>query len=464
MLGKITRAYAKETMSKEAFIEALREGRESSISKISGLGAIFQPTLDELADALRQSSQLQSIDLPNTIMGRVDFGRFGEALRQQQQLQTINLQQTIITPESAQALADGIRHNTALRSVNLGRCELDTDSANVLLDALATCPNLREVTLSDNALGTKGAEAVGQMMRNTPWLQTLKLRNCEFSPDDLRAIADAMPFCRRLVELDCGLNASEEGAEILLAALDKGANPNLITYFPTNKVSDEHRKRHRENALELTQALAACHQDFAALPASQMGEIYDMLPGINQTNGKLVIIAPFEDYVDSLPRVDDRDTIHLADLTTQGKDGHCALSNPRTWQRLPKVLEALEASGEQLTLELLLQPNRDGESHLATALTTAPDVVIPALNAHGVQLTDEVLLENGKPSAILETLIRRRAGSDLFTHENWQGRSSEGMRAVYNHLPEPQKERVQGMYTLAATLRSESAQGKGVGR
>lgn len=136
-----------------------------------------------------------------------------------------------------------------------------------------------------------------------------------------------------------------------------------------------------------------------------------------------------------------------------------ALSNPLTWQNLPQVLGKLETSGEQLTLDILMQKNRDGMPHLAAALATAPDTVIRALNNHGVQITADTLLNGREPNFTMQAIIDRGMGSDLISVANWQGQPRNDFTAVYRALPEQQQAYASNYHAVLASLDTPAQKG-----
>lgn len=365
-------------------------------------------------------------------------------------------------------MAESLRGHTELTSINFSKCKLDGQSAAILIEALGECPNLREINLSENDIGTQGAQAMGSAMRGLPFLEKLNMKDCGLELEDLRHIADAMPHCRRLVELDCaGANLTQGGGEIMLEGMAKKGNPNIISIFPSCvALDDAYRKPNRERAMESSRALLGCKGDYSQLSTAETGIIYDLLPAIHKAHGnKIPAVKQFEQHIDTIPRVDHLDAITLADITREGDEQLSALSNPRTWQRLPKVLEKLEASGESLTLETLLEKNKDGTTHLENALAAAPDIVIHALNKHGVQLGADTLLQNGtEPTKALEMIISRQAGPELFTLDNWKGAHPTDARRALEALPQEQQNLVGGISALCARMRQENQQNKAICR
>lgn len=104
----------------------------------------------------------------------------------------------------AHALSAGAA-NTALTHVNLTWSGIGR-GCTMLLKALGELPELRSLDLSGNWLGDEFAPRVGRMMRKALQLRVLRLRWNSFSDSSGRLIAQSLPFCPHLEELDLGGN------------------------------------------------------------------------------------------------------------------------------------------------------------------------------------------------------------------------------------------------------------------
>lgn len=447
-------------------LEAIANGTQTRISSQFDMpGMLFQNKLDALGEAMAHGGGITHLSINGNIPPSIDYSRFGAGLQACADLQMFDLQHNPFTPQNAQHIADGLRGKTELTEVNLSHCRLDAEGMAIVAGALATCPNIRYLSLNDNPLGPEGAAILANTLQALPMLEVLKMKDCRHGLEGLKAVTEGVTHCRRLVELDCSDHAPDMrqlGGDIMCALFEKKTNPNLIINHPSSIASDELRKANRERLLEFDSAFRG--RPLGEMRASDIGIAYDLLPGMTRATGTDARnYRGLRDYVDSLPRVDDREHITLADLTEQGTDGRTPLGNPRTWQQLHKVLDKLEAAGERITLDLLLQPNRDGESYLAVGLATAPDTVIPALNQHGIQITRDVLLDGNKPGSHFEALLKRCAGAELFTLDNWQGHTPAEMRQVHSHLPPEQQTQVP-LHALAFEMQGSLEQASGRGR
>jgi hypothetical protein len=441
-------------MINQEFLDALRQGNAAHINgQTLGFRLVFQEDMDLLSQTMAQQSAVQSITLSNNISGIQDMTVFAKGIAPNRQLHTLDLSRNKINRQSALAIADAIRGMPELSHVDVSKCQLDSESVAAIADALATCPKLKQLSISDNNIDSQGAASIANLMRECGQLENLNIGNCDLEADGLRIVTQALPTCRRLVSLDCSsANLNLEDAAILLESLQHSNTPNLVSLTPDTREISDYLSMNRQAVERMTRLLGLHHNDLDSIPPDAIGHIYDILPAINKLNGaQSGATAALKEYLANMPHAGDEDRlITLASLTAQDDQGRSALSNPLTWYHFPTILDSLTKNGEALTLDTLLQENRDGVSYLVTGLATAPDIVIPALNRHGVVLTGETLLDGRHPSSVLQAVISRNAGSDLFTVANWQGGNPSDLRSVYHLLPHNQQAQVTQYHLLNA--------------
>lgn len=447
---------------KDGYLESLANGTETRISTAtSQLGSLFQNKLNDIGDAMTQGGAVDYVDLNGSLNINYDYTSFGKGLQASPNLRVLNLSGNALSAESAQHIADGIRGKQHLTSVQLSRCEMDAEATNILADALATCPNLNNLEIDSNHFGDESMGALNNAVMNMPKLEKLSINYSGVTAEGVEQMGDAIRNAHRLTILNCDSKSPKQRRGINSYLQDFTAQHEhlrLIMLTPTMDVAFPLCTANRQGLEKLSKEVLPPN-NIEDTPAHRLGMAYD------QTRGMLLVNPGAADkidmYVNSLPYADA--DINVAKLTETGANGRSLLDNPRMWQNLPKVLDALEEKGEKLTLDHLLQTNRDGDAFLTVGLATAPDSVIPALNAHGIQLTADVLLSNGKPSAHLEAVIERKAGAELFTMNNWNGHHPAEMTQVHKLLPPAQQEQT-SYFRLAHDLQQARQQTKEMGR
>lgn len=89
--------------------------------------------------------------------------------------------------------------------------------------------------------------------------------------------------------------------------------------------------------------------------------------------------------------------------------------------------------------------------------------VIQHLQAHGEGLQPQDLVQDRKPTALLEAAIKHKAVGALFTEKAWEGQSAEEMSAVYRAMPEQGQQQVANYHSLRVQL-NETAQVQQAGK
>ncbi|MCH2546612.1 MAG: hypothetical protein MK052_03235 [Alphaproteobacteria bacterium] len=449
-------------MDNALFLQHIKNGVQTEIGSNITEHIESQEDLDAYVQAIAENENITTIDL-SRLKDDYDLEDFAAALANKPQLERLYLSNNTITEEVAGIMAENLRSSSSLEVAFFAQCELSPKAAISLAQALETCPNLRSVNFKhNNDMATpESINAIGHMMIEATRLDNLDLGNQGMTEEMIDPIITALPYCRNLVQLNMSLNFREDDiADKLCPVIANGLNHKLAMIQPADNALYENISSNQDEFRSIREQLEAKDFDPSSLHATELAEIYDKLPSLdyrNSKNSKLPSIRRFEKYIDSLPDVTENETITLADLTREGKDGHTPLSNPKTWRKLPQMLDKLEASGETIGLELLQQPNRNNfanlqtrnpeietpPTHLQAALIAAPDFVIPALNAHGVQLNNDTLVnEDGKATPAFQTLIDNKQGDRLFSGTNWEDGNAALHQAAYRALPPEQQELV----------------------
>lgn len=166
----------------------------------------------------------------------------------------------------------------------------------------------------------------------------------------------------------------------------------------------------------------------------------------------------------SPPLADTREAFTKEDLMTKNDAGLSALDAGATWRRAPVVLEALASEGTHFTRDEMLQAGKGGKTPMQRALENgAGAAVIQHLQAHGEGLQPQDLVQDRKPTALLEAAIKHKAVGALFTEKAWEGQSAEEMSAVYRAMPEQGQQQVANYHSLRVQL-NETAQVQQAGK
>ena len=96
-----------------------------------------------------------------------------EAVRTSTTLQTIDLSRKIIGDVGAAALAEALRTNTTLQTINLKNNEIGAAAAAALAEALRTNTTLQIMNLQYNGFGLEGVESLAHALENNFSLQNL---------------------------------------------------------------------------------------------------------------------------------------------------------------------------------------------------------------------------------------------------------------------------------------------------
>lgn len=133
------------------------------------------------------------------------------------------------------------------------------------------------------------------------------------------------------------------------------------------------------------------------------------------------------------------------------------LDQPKFWQEFNEVTGRMQENGESpLCKADLLQTNKEGVTFLERAVQCqAAGTVLAYLRERGEPLTAQDLVQDGKPSAILDTFMEKQALDKLMQVENWKAQGSSQYRQVLNALPEDAKSRLPSTHAALATLRRE---------
>jgi len=167
------------------------------------------------------------------------------------------------------------------------------------------------------------------------------------------------------------------------------------------------------------------------------------------------------------PLCNPREGLDAEALLQKNDDGLNALDAGATWIRAEEVLTQLSLSDSHLGRDVLMQPGKENKTPMQRAVENgAGEAVLHHLYAHGETLELDDLVADRKPTALLNTIIEKKAVGALFEKQAWQGRPVEQMNALYRAMPEAGKEQVKNYFSLHTELTREerSREQVGVGR
>ena len=144
--------------------------------------------------------------------------------------------------------------------------------------------------------------------------------------------------------------------------------------------------------------------------------------------------------------------------------GDAILGKAHNWEFLDAICQELAASDKPLTLEHLLQTNRDGVTYLETALEEAPlDKVMAGLRHCGIYLRKDQLIdpETGDANKFLRAACLNKNPGALFHADNWQGANPRDVSAVLKAMPEEVQDKIPNRHQLVATLRQAASREPG---
>ena len=173
-----------------------------------------------IADALKVSPVLTSLELRSNSIGDDGAKAIAEALKVNPVLTELNLWNNSIGPEGAKAIAEALKVNAVLTKLNvgynlldeqaalgivraarrqdkitflgLGRCGIGPIGAKEIADFIQFTAVLTKLDLAINSIGDDGAKAIAEALKVSPVLTSLELRSNSIGDDGAKAIAEAL--------------------------------------------------------------------------------------------------------------------------------------------------------------------------------------------------------------------------------------------------------------------------------
>ncbi|XP_015787914.1 protein phosphatase 1 regulatory subunit 37 [Tetranychus urticae] len=148
----------------------------------------------------------------------------------------LNLKGEKLDAKGCEALEE-IFKRIRFRSINLESCNLDEEGASSLFDMIEYYESATHLNLANNkAIGMRGWQACCRMLKKTPCLQHLDLRNCSLSEQVLLILGRALRIGSHLVSLRLERSGiSSRALAILVAALKLNTSLQYL-YLGDNKL------------------------------------------------------------------------------------------------------------------------------------------------------------------------------------------------------------------------------------
>ncbi|MGB1539973.1 MAG: hypothetical protein ACPG80_03350, partial [Rickettsiales bacterium] len=184
----------------------------------------------------------------------------------------------------------------------------------------------------------------------------------------------------------------------------------------------------------------------------QQEEFLRLLPESSDSEKKTKEeITQYLEAYRALPSVDATNPIKKADLFELSEEGLTPLDNPKTWQQLPQILEALDKQGEPLTLRELMRENHEGKPWLQRAVECrATQPLLTHLREQG-QWPEASLFagtgENGLNS-LGQALLDCAATEHFFQASHWKDRGTGALTDFHKALPQALQSQVRNMKQL----------------
>lgn len=155
-----------------------------------------------------------------------------------------------------------------------------------------------------------------------------------------------------------------------------------------------------------------------------------------------------------LPARESWEDVGKKELFSPTKSGYCLLDNPATWHQWPQVLSALEVRGEEIAIEDLLQPNKDGKTYLQRAVECLSFAAVhEGLLKQGYAIEIQHIMPDGKQlSPWAEKLWQTHQIAQLFDEKQWRGKRASEVQAVFRAVPKEQRNQITHYHGLLAKI------------
>lgn len=380
-----------------------------------------------------------------------------------------------------EGLLQQLATNSTPPNLSLRKTGVTDDDLLELAPYLRKNTSLKELDLSSNAFTDRGLAALTEALSQNYSLGHLSIGgNPQLTNESAKALAEMIRQHSPLVFIDFSgtNNIDADGYNLLLDAIIQSVPCNLIGMHISNDLNGSNRhwelgdavNGNQSYAMSLMQTVLADQRstDWGTVSTDTLYRLYAIAPLILSMSSQNSADAPYPSLdelgfpqflQDAIKEIHSSGPIVPEEFVTPSANGFALLDIPSITHQLPTYLEALNQRGTPLTLEQLMQPNRDGSTHLESVLRYGyTPSIVPLLNAGGVRIGKAALLDDvGAPTPVLDAAIAngQQAINHLFSYANWQGSRPEDFTQAVQALPQDIQSEIPHKRALAIKLRQD---------
>ena len=184
---------------------------DTLITQISNAGAVA------LAQALRQNSTLNGLNLSNNSISNAGAVALGQALCCNSTLEELHLSNNSISDAGAVALGQALHHNSTLMELVLSNNSISNTGVVAIAEALHHNSTLKYIYFSNNSISDAGVVAIAKALRHNSTLKYIYLSNNSIGDAGVVAIADALHHNSALKYIYLSNNSISDAGAIALA-------------------------------------------------------------------------------------------------------------------------------------------------------------------------------------------------------------------------------------------------------
>ncbi|XP_007502304.2 leucine-rich repeat-containing protein 31 [Monodelphis domestica] len=185
-----------------ALLPLLPDLEELDISWNNFIGGALKPIMLQL----HHVSKLKVIRLNNCRLTVDDVLELGEVLKTSPDLEELNLSWNSCVGGNLSHILQGIQEGSKVQILRLIDCDLTAEDAASVGHVLLLMQNLKVFDLSINRNIGCNLTVIAQGLKNTPWLNILKLHTCGLTQDSIQILGTAFGHLSELRELDLSGN------------------------------------------------------------------------------------------------------------------------------------------------------------------------------------------------------------------------------------------------------------------
>lgn len=379
-----------------------------------------------IADIIRKAPKMVDLTIARNNFTAAGFAEIAKAVAEHPIIEQFRCFQNGLSG-SGEAISDLFRNTKNLKHFSANEAGISDADFIKFAPELAKNGTLNSVVFSDNKPGAAGAAAFA----DAALIQNRNLNQAPMATQDEDARA---PYLRTFMD---------SRASLLL--LD--VNPYDERVTPKAKLNRSEMEDARRKLAKINELTGPDLRRIEARYANIFAEKY-------------VDKAGYEALVENLPALPRHDEKLADGLFHEDAQGFAPLDNPRLWKDAASAKGTLDAL--LLTREVLSKTTQKGSGLLDAAAAVIPgEELVGYLNAKGIKLGVDVLLtEEGKPTPLLAQMTHTHQAGALLALSNWVGQPTEGLREVFDAIPDYQHQH-SGYHQLVQQMKSSRSAGIG---